>query len=119
MASVVLAQPAPVDLVLYRGDDGALRVTVTEPDGSPSDLTGATWLCQVRANADSAPVLATFTVSPVAGDPSSVDVVVPDAVSQNLPGSAVWDLQMTLGTTTQTLLAGAVKTTRDVSRVAP
>ena len=117
MPTAVLAQPESLDLLMYRGDDGALRVTVTAPDGSPADVSGASWLCHVRAQADAAAILATLTVTPVPGDPSSVDVIVSDTISRNLPPAAVWDLQMTLGTTTQTLLAGSFKTSRDVSRV--
>lgn len=113
---VVLSAPEPVDLVIYRGDSGRFRVTVTDPAGAPLDVSGATWESQMRPNQDST-TQQTFTVTPVVGDPSSVDVILDAATSAAIDFTAgVWDLQMTMTGEVQTLLGGRVTVTKDVSR---
>ena len=109
-----------VDLVLYRGDSGGFTVSVTNPQGIPVAVETNEWLCQVRESVDSPNVLCEFTVIPVIGDVSSVQVIIDAADSAAITGcSAVWDLQMTSsGVYTTTLLAGKVKVQGDVSRPA-
>jgi len=116
MPTLVINQPTSVDLQMYRGDSGGLRVTVVDAAGLPVDLTGAVWLCQLRVTVDAATPIATFPVTPTAGDTSSVDIDVNAPVTAILPKTCVWDLQMVLGGETTTLLAGLAKTTPDVSR---
>lgn len=115
-ARAVLASPTTVDLVVYRGDSGRFRVSVTSPDGAPVDLTGATWLCQIRRTPDDTDVLATLDVTPVPAAAHQVDVVLSPAVAATLPARAVWDLQMTAAGDVRTLAAGAVLVVLDVSR---
>jgi hypothetical protein len=117
--ALVLSQPLPYDMVVYRGDTGRFRVTVTDPEGLPVDVALATWDCEVRASHDAATPLAVLDVTPVPGTPSAVDVVLDPADSALLAATSpppVWDLQMTLDGTVQTLLAGKVCVSRDVSR---
>lgn len=116
MAKLVLSEPLKTDLVVYRGDSGSFMVTMTDADGTPMDVSTATWLCQMRSLADDTTVLATLEVTPVGGDPASVVVHLPDAESDALSVKAVWDLQMTMDGEVTTPLAGDVIVTKDVSR---
>ena len=113
---MVLSKPSPVDLVMYRGDSGRFRVSVTTPDGVPMDVSSATWLCEVTKSLSDTTVMATFDVTPVGGDTSSIDVILTPAEAANLVQSGVWDLQMTAGGEVQTIMAGKAIVTQDVSR---
>jgi hypothetical protein len=136
--TVAFSDPAELDIVGYRGDSGKFRVTVTQ-GGSPLDVSQATWDADIRLQPD-APVLATMTVTPVAGTTNAVDVFLPadqsalitDTATVGTPTSepgpvtteveAVWDLEMTQAGTeglTTTLLRGRVIMTKDVSRPLP
>lgn len=114
--SVALSAPTPCDLIVYRGDTGRFRVTVTTPDLTPVDVSGATWDCDIRTTADADPPIAQLAVAPVAGDTSTVEVTLTESESSKLDANAVWDLEMTLDGEVITLLAGAVRVTKDVSR---
>ena len=116
LGEICFSEPARLDLCVYRGDSGRLRVNVTDPDGVPLDVSAATWDCDIRATADSPTVIVSMAVEPVDGSDTSVDVVLDAASSALLSANAVWDLQMTLGGAVTTLLTGAVTTTLDVSR---
>ena len=113
---LVLSDPTVADIDIYRGDTGKFRVSVSSPTGAPLDVSGATWLCQVRLDYDSPLVLAVFNVIPVVGDVSSVDVIVNAVASSHLVDGAVWDLQMIFNTDTTTLLTGTINMRADVSR---
>lgn len=112
-----LSRPLRYDMCVYRGDSGAFRVTVTDSDGNPVNVSAATWDADIRERHDESE-LASLTVIPVPGQPSQVDVVLSAAASASLPvgGPWVWDLEMTLGGTVQTLIGGQVTVTADVSR---
>lgn len=113
---IILSEPSHVDLVIYRGDTGSFRVTVTDALGVPVNVSSAVWDCDLRADADATTAITSFVVTPVVGDTSSVDISITAAISATLVAGGVWDLQMTLGTTVQTILAGNVTVTKDVSR---
>ena len=113
--SIVFSDPLLVDLVVYRGDSGRFRVHVTNPDGTPLDITTATWDCDIRAAEDTEPPMATLDVNPVAGQIDTVEVVL-DAATSALLTDGVWDLEMTLNGEVQTLLKGKVVVVKDVSR---
>lgn len=116
VVQVALSQPMEVDLIVYRGDTGQMRVTVTTTDGSPVDISAATWDCDIRVSADDPTTVANLTVTPVSGTPESVDVFLPANESADLDDTYVWDLQMTLAGEVKTLLAGTVTVVKDVSR---
>ena len=113
--TTVGAIPAAVDLAVYQGDDfGPLTLTVTNPDGSAANLTGATFKAQIRSAPGAATVLASFTTS-VATNVITLTMAATDTLT--LPAGAAWDCQMTTSAgKVQTLAAGQVKTTADVSR---
>lgn len=115
---LVLSSPMEVDLALYKGDTGKFRITVTDDLGAPVNISSATWDADIRVNAeDSGNPVANFTVTPVGGDTSSVDVSISAVNSASLSvTSYVYDIQMTLSGNVNTLLHGALIVTQDVSR---
>ena len=118
-AEVTFSTPHQCDLDVYRGDSGVFRVAVTDATGAPVDVSAATWDCDIRKEPDALEALATLTVTPVPNATGQVQVTLTATESAKLPpgGPWAWDLQVTMGTQTQTLVAGAVNVTADVSRV--
>jgi hypothetical protein len=106
-----------VDLKIYRGDTGRFRVTVTNEDTSPIDVSGATWDADIRSTASAPELVTSFDVILVAGDTSSVDVVLDETKADLLPpGNLVYDLEMRLSGEVVTLVGGSITVTQDVSR---
>lgn len=119
LGEICFTDPDHLDLCVYRGDTGRLQVDVVNADGTPANLSGATWDADIRATVDDTTVLATMTVTPAPGLPGSVIMSLSSGDSaglENLDPPAVYDLQMTLGGNVETLLQGNVTVTPDVSR---
>jgi hypothetical protein len=116
--AVWFSKPVLVDLSTYRGDSGRLRITVIDPDGEPLDVTGATWGCEIRATLESPDVLITLDVEPVPGDVAAVDLVLTPDKSIMLGDDNVWDVEMQLGDSVNTLFAGHCFAVGDVTRPA-
>ena len=111
---VVISDPLPVDIYIYRGDSGRFRVAVTDAAGNPLDISAATWDCDVRSTADAVDVIVTLDVNPI--DVNTVEVVIDSLTSALLIDQSVWDLEMTLTGEVTTLMAGTVHVHKDVSR---
>lgn len=108
----ITALPQTVNLSLYAGDDFYMNLTVTNPDGSPADLSQATVLAQIRSAANL--VLATFS-SNVVGN--VIELHLTSGASAGLPASGVWDCQITTPLAGVTTLAGGtVSVTPQVSQ---
>jgi len=106
--------PAQVDLVLYRGDDFYLDITVTDTGGGAVDLTGYTATAQVRLSTESSEILATFVGTTAA---NVVHLHLDDPEASKLTADAVWDVQVAGPSGDVTTLAfGAVHATPDVTR---
>ena len=116
LGEICLTDPDLLDLCVYRGDTGRFQVDVVNADGTPANISGATWDADIRPSADDTLVMASMTVAPVAGLPGSVIVTLSATDSASLEGDGVYDLQMTLGGNVETLLRGKVTVTEDVSR---
>ena len=115
--TVELSGPMEVDLSIYRGDTGRFRITVTNEDLSPVDLSGAEWDADIRPNANSLTIITNFLVVPVDGDSSSVDVILDETNADLLPsGNLVYDVEMRLNGEIVTLVRGSITVTQDVSR---
>jgi len=112
---ICFTKPAELNLCVYRGDTGHLRVQILIA-GTPADVSSATFDADIRSTTDSDEVMATMTATPVAGQPDMVDVLLPAEESAKLDTNGVWDLEMTLGGEVTTLVAGTVTVTKDVSR---
>jgi hypothetical protein len=107
--------PQTVTLQLYAGDDFAMNVTVTNPDGSDFYLSSWTPSAQVRSRPrDADPPLAEFGCS-VAGN--VLTLALAGAVTATLPGGCVYDVQLT-GPQGQvmTLLCGTIAVVAEVTR---
>jgi hypothetical protein len=109
-STTVLARPDQVNLCLYAGDDFYLDLTVVNPDGTASDLSGLTATAEVRATTDD-PVIATFTAT-MAANVVSLWLAAADVAA--LPAAAVWDCQLQ-GASTWTVAAGTVRTAAQVT----
>lgn len=118
-----MALPGNADLKLYRGDTRVWLVTFTADDGSDLDLSGRTWVAQIRSDlARTDPVVATVTVDDTDAATGTLTLTLPADEAANLgplndKGQAVlyWDLQSDDAGVVQTWLAGKVKVTGDVS----
>jgi hypothetical protein len=118
-----VALPGKADLKLYRGDTRVWLVTFTADDGSDLDLSGRTWVAQIRSDlARTDPVVATVTVDDTDSATGTLTLTLPADEAANLgplndKGQAVlyWDLQSDDAGVVQTWLAGKVKVTGDVS----
>jgi hypothetical protein len=116
--------PGQLDIVAVRGDRvGPLQFT----PANALDLSGRTWIAQVRATKDEPEeVLATFDVDSSDAATGVIRLTLPPEESANLEtsngrGTYYWDLQATLvsdETDVKTWFAGKVRVTGDVSKVA-
>jgi hypothetical protein len=126
--SKISAKPPKLDLEVVRGDSfGPVICRIKNPDGTPMDLTGCSFLGQVRHTFADTTVLATFTmtVTDAPGGEYSfeLDVAATTALPAPTPadpiaGRHVYDHQMTdsLGRVT-TRRFGALIVIGDVTRV--
>lgn len=107
------ALPTNADLVIYKGD--FVRFNVTLPAGFPS-LTSATVKAQLKTDYnDRDPKAFTCTITnPTTG---VIEVYMPSSITTNiLPGSYIWDLQVTFVTTdVRTYFAGDVTVINEVT----
>jgi hypothetical protein len=106
------------NLDIYQGDDYAADVTVLNADGSAADLTGYTAQSQIRAALSDASPTATaqFAVA-IAGNVITL-MLSHDETKALTSASYVWDLQVIdSGGWITTLLAGAVKVTKEVTKL--
>ena len=113
---VCFTKPGVVDLCVYRGDSGRVRVRITDADGQPVNVSSASWDCDFRLTEDATEVLCSPDVEPVPSVPNAVDIVLTAECSAGLNSDGVWDLQMTMNGETTTVLAGKLLVTKDVSR---
>lgn len=116
LAPVCFTQPGSLDLCVYRGDSGRIRVRLTDPLGAPIDVSAATWDCDFRSTFDDTTVLCSPDIEAVPGQTNAVDIVLAPAMSAALDVDCVWDLEMTLSGEVTTVLSGKVLVTKDVSR---
>jgi hypothetical protein len=112
--------PGNYPLTLYRGDTRVwqLRFRDDDDEATTSDLTGVTWLAQIRARDDDT-VLASMSVDDEHAAEGELVLTLTASATSSLPvGSAQsWDLQATRPDgSVRTYLAGRVRVRGDVSR---
>ena len=106
--------PQEVDLILYSGDDFSMTLTLTNPDGSITNLVGSTAKAQIRVTAVDPTIQASFICS-ISNNVVTLNLT--GASTQNLVGKYVWDCQLTNASgAVRTPVAGAVTFTQDVTR---
>jgi len=104
-----VGEPAFVPLRIYQGDDFMLTVRVSQ-SGSPINITGFVFAAEIRDGyADDAPVTETFTITIDDAPGGILNISLTDLQTAAIDaGDYRWDLQMTDGSETTTLLAGPV-----------
>lgn len=110
--------PARRDLTTpYQGDAFTHVVRFRDDDGDPVNVTGRTWLSQVRRRWSDTTVDAQFSVDTSQAATGQVSFTIAGSVLEDLiPGKYRYDLQYTLGGVTLTVLAGEFLVTGEISR---
>jgi len=112
-----MAQPADQDLIITRGDTETLVVTITTDGSTAVDITGRTYLSQIRTQQDSTTIKASFTCTVTDGAAGEVTCVLSSTSSAALSaGLYFWDLQENASSVISTILAGTVTVLADVTR---
>lgn len=107
--------PVNYNLNIYRGDSGywTFKFWDDPKKSKPSNLTGATALCQIRNKIDGTVIT---TIQATIVPPNIVSCSLEPDGSSLIQANAVWDLQITYPTgDVQTPIGGTVITTLDVS----
>ena len=112
-----MAQPADQDLTIMRGDTETIVVTITTDGTTPVNITGRTYRAQIRSQADSTTIKATFTCTVTNGAAGQVTCILSATSSAALSaGLYYWDLEENASGTVTTILAGTVTVLADVTR---
>lgn len=108
-----------INVSVVRGDTLRLRVDLADDSGQPVDVTGWSWLSQVRAAPDSIP-LVPVTVEVLDAPGGVLELSIDDEVTAGMqPADYVWDLQATdEADDVRTIISGGLRVRSDVS-VAP
>jgi hypothetical protein len=108
-----------VNVSVTRGDTLRLRVDLTGTADAPVDVTGWSWLAQVRAAPDQMPLIV-IDVLVVDAPTGVLELSIDDEVTAGMqPADYVWDLQATdQADDVRTVLDGGLRIRADVS-VAP
>ena len=111
--------PTELDLAIYAGDDFRIRVDVKQPNNNPVDLTGDL-VAQIRVDVDSPTVVTEFHLDDSLAAQGILFVSLDQDQTRALDdvGSLfVYDIEFTDEfANTQTLFAGNIIMTKDVSR---
>lgn len=109
--------PGALNLSIYRGDDSAFQVTITE-GGTPKVLPTSGWAAQVRQRAGEStdPALAAFTVDATDAATGVIRLSIADADTLPLPRKCKWDLQLNDSGAVHTYLAGDLNVTEQVTQ---
>jgi hypothetical protein len=109
------------DRAFYRGDHRTISFESTE-DGAAKDISGATWLGQVRAY-PGGPVLLTLTITTLDAAAGTWRLDWDDSDGETLLAATAvrsesfwYDIQRTLGGIKTTLLHGELEVSPDISR---
>lgn len=111
--------PANQSLVVVSGDDETLEVVLTSDGTTPINITGRTYVMQVRADpAGTGTADCAFTCTVPTGTDGKVVCAANDTATSALtPGNAYfWSLLEVAGTTESTLITGRVDVQRQVAK---
>lgn len=107
---------------MYRGDDHAMRLEITDSNAAPIDITGWSFRSSMKLSTEDADSKAPVSVQigPVSGPDAQAGVVyvnLPHEQTKNLiPTVYHFDLQRELDGKISTIFAGKVKILADVTR---
>lgn len=116
-----MSKRKPVEIEIYRGDTFTRQFKI-KVAGLPLDITGYTFLAQLRASADSTTILATFTCTVTDAVNGVLEMELSAATTAALDTEtfslAAWDIQWTTPAgKKKTFAYGVAKLISDVSRV--
>ncbi len=111
---------AGTKITIDRGDDGAIRYTITDLSSVVTDISGAAFAFTVRhRTVDHSPAFSLVSspgIVPVSPSGGLLDVNIPGSVTSVLsPGNYRYDLQMTLVGKIYTLTKGTFALTEDIT----
>lgn len=112
-----MAVPSTQNLTITRGDTEVLVITMKDSAGNTINITGRTYLAQVRATKDAGSVSASFTcvvTMPLGGQVTCTMSAVSSAALA--AGKYYWDFQETNSGVVSTILSGTVTVLADVTR---
>lgn len=120
LAGVNIGEPVNQDITIRRGDTFRLRFKA-KAGGVPINLTGYTFLAQIRTSEDATTALASFSASIIDATAGIFEIVLSAATTAALPTDTtrlgVWDLQWTTaGGDVNTLVTGVAHLKSDVAR---
>lgn len=114
MTATVDLRPGKLNVKSSRGDTVALPVVISEL-GAAADLTGRTYLCQIRRTKPG-DVIADVDVDTTGAATGALVLRIDSADTEALSGDYVWDLEQTIGDNPRTILAGKWTFEPDVTR---
>lgn len=116
--SVLDLTPARQDFKFVRGDTWKARFIFKDSAGELIDLTGSTWLVQVRLASPDGTLFGTFTVSTVSQADGRIDISLDETVTAAADPKAVYwyDVEQTLSGDVATPVHGKINVVADVSR---
>lgn len=106
-----------VYLTVRRGDTIRFQFTMKQANGQPLDVTGWSFLSQLRDTTDT--LVESFTINVLDAANGVLELLLPAINSASLPVDSLnWDLQATDPVSdVRTLFTGRVKVLADVSRI--
>lgn len=114
-----MTTPASYPLDLYRGDTFRVKFKLWKDKAKtdPVDLAGVAVAAQIRSQPNSSAILQELLCTVTL--PNIIEVSMTPDETAKLPSAGAWDLQLTYpNTDVQTILAGPVTVTVDVTRSA-
>src|SRR4051812_8305390 len=121
MASAIAKAVPHENLSIYQGDDWSSSVQVSNPDGTPADLTGYSAKSQIRTDvADNASTVAAEILTVISNATGGeISMSLSNTVTKTLSGGRYkWDIQITspLGIVT-TILTGDAIVASEITRI--
>lgn len=120
MVAEANALPGVLNLRLYSGDTFERSLQFTDSAGTAIDITGWTFLAQIRESPGADLVLKAFNVTVTDAANGNLDITLSASDVADLEAGRLlsWDLQRTTGSSVRTYIRGSVKVDTDVSRSA-
>lgn len=115
-----MSSPARLDLTnIVSGDDVSVNVVIVDDAGSPVNLTGRSYVAQIRSDpASTNTPQAAFTCTTPTPANGTIQMLLPDTESDNLSPSSTywWSLLEVAGSVMTTLIWGRVTVIPQVSK---
>ena len=106
------------DITIYKGDSYTHQINIKNSANTAINITGRTYISQVRKSKASNTVIASFTTAITNAANGVLTMSMTGSETSNInTGIYYYDLQETNGSTITTLMGGKVTVTGEVSRV--